>query len=174
MTSIGPQLPSHLQKRDTDSDSDDEAGPQLESSVTAPIGPQTPAQLVAAHTHESSTSREAKDQEDEDEDEDDDSYVPALPPALAASRQSGASYGRSIPAAPKPKRVIGPSMPGHDRQEQSDDDDDYGPMPMPERGGSAGVNEGVREFIEKEERRRKRAEVRGPVRLMSVSIPILT
>lgn len=76
--------------------------------------------------------------------------------------------------AEKQKKVVGPELPGSTQasgssekreslSEESDDDDDdgYGPMPLPSnlREKEGGINEGVREFLEKEERRKKMAEV---------------
>lgn len=132
---IGPAIPSNLNRAD---DGDEEEGPQQSTSSAAVIGPQIPASLAA------------KAAPAEDEDEDEDSWAPSLPPDLA----------------PPPPRVIGPSFPGPSSRSRydHDSDDDYGPMPLPagfqveEDAGS-----GVREFIEREERRKKELEVRTPL-----------
>lgn len=138
MSSIGPALPAHLLPSNDASD-DDEPGPSL--PVAGPSMP-IPAPL----------------EEDADEESDDD-YGPALPPELAAAR------------APAPKRVVGPSLPSqapdprYDRgagygggDGDDDSDDDFGPQPLPP-GVSFDEADGVREFMEREERRRKQIEV---------------
>lgn len=113
--------------------SDNEDGAP-EPSTLESIGPQLP----------SSTS-----QDDHEEGEDEDAWMPALPPDLELA----------------PVRVIGPSIPTSipppsSVQEPDDLDDDYGPMPLP-AGSHAGddAHSGVREFIEREERRKKELEV---------------
>ena len=93
----------------------------------------------------------------EAEDEDEADYAPALPPDLAVSR---ASHHESEGSS---KRIQGPALPSALRRSIpafEDDDDDYGPMPLP-AGMSAQEKDGVTEFLEKEERRRKQVEVRG-------------
>lgn len=160
MASIGPQLPPHLQKRATasDPDSDDtEHEPKGPYSASTSIGPQIPTNLLA------NRARHAQGQVLEDEDdEENDSFGPALPPELMASRGSNTA---SVEPASVSKRTVGPTLPGHDRlndsdDDKDDDDDDYGPMPMPAEATEADrVNEGVREFLEKEEKRRKEIEV---------------
>ena len=85
-----------------------------------------------------------------DEEEEDD-YAPALPPHLAAARSAG------------PAKVIGPALPsamGMSRYEDDDDDDDVGPRPLP-AGYAVEEKDGVQEFLEREERRRKQLEVRS-------------
>lgn len=131
---IGPAIPNHLNRA---SDSDEEGPQPSTSSSPAVLGPQLPPSLAA------------KVAPDEDED-DEDSWAPSLPPDLA----------------PPPPRVIGPSFPGPSSRlgYNDDSDDDYGPMPLPagvraeEEAGS-----GVREFIEREERRKKDLEVCTPL-----------
>jgi hypothetical protein len=87
------------------------------------------------------------DEEDDSEDE----YAPALPPDMIASSSK--------------KPVVGPTMPPaypptYDRRVQyhaDDSDDDVGPRPLP-----AGVRfeerDAVKEFMEKEEKRRREVE----------------
>lgn len=136
---IGPELPAHiLQNRSTTPDDEhEEAGPP-----SATIGPVIPTELQ---------SRDRTSQTNNEE-EDEDGYVPELPPDLAAAR---GNQGLSE------KRVQGPSFPGAPPRPHYDDesDEDVGPMPLP-----AGVvleeKDGVAEFLEKEERRRKQIEVR--------------
>jgi hypothetical protein len=119
------------------------------------MGPQIPVRL-AAHSNQSTTPPPPEAHNDED---DEDAYVPDLPPELVASRAS----------EPKPvKRVLGPTLPGqsHDRYGADDDDsgDEYGPGPLPlpagmRQGVDDGISEGVREFMEREEWRKKEIEV---------------
>jgi hypothetical protein len=139
---IGPEIPTQfLTNRSTTPNDDEaeEAGPSLPPS----IGPEIPA-AVQKRTPSA----------DKQEDEDEDDYVPQLPPDLAAARNA--------PSGSSAKRVQGPSFPtGPPRPTygSDDEDDDVGPMPLP-----AGVvleeKDGVTEFLEKEERRRKQIEVR--------------
>lgn len=93
--------------------------------------------------------------------DEDDAFGPALPPELMASRNKVVPEEKRSES--KAKRVLGPSMPGHERQsddEEEESDDDYGPMPIPaDARGTDTVSEGVREFLEKEEKRRKEVEV---------------
>lgn len=152
MSSIGPELPPHLQshsKTGNSSDDDDEGpGPSIS------VGPQTPAHLLAGPTK---PPPENKDPEGEESDDDD--YGPALPPELLAARSGQ-------PA----KKVVGPSFPpppsqgqGHDYGAQDDsDDDDFGPQPLPS-GATVEEKDGVREFMEREERRRQQIEVSNSI-----------
>ncbi|KAH8111464.1 hypothetical protein DFH11DRAFT_1463507, partial [Phellopilus nigrolimitatus] len=166
MASIGPQLPAHLLKQqhrtgsNGSGSSDDEEGPQPEASTSVSAGPQVPAHLLC----EKPTVPIVNDDEDDD---DDDSYGPALPPDLLPSRPKASSSASTPgPSAPSPpsqsRRVLGPSLPGHDKQTYGDDEDDedgYGPMPLPAYARNTDtVSEGVREFLEKEEKRQKEIE----------------
>ncbi|KAJ7623801.1 hypothetical protein FB45DRAFT_1061659 [Roridomyces roridus] len=137
MSAIGPTIPQHLLNAAAssstnihDDDDEDVAGPQLPPSVSAP--PQANA----------------------DEDSDDD-YAPELPPDFVASSSSSVK-----------KPVAGPTMPPtysatYDPrvryQDPDDSDDDVGPRPLP-----AGVNfeerDAVKEFMAKEEKRRREVE----------------
>ncbi|KAK0239975.1 hypothetical protein EDD85DRAFT_949830 [Armillaria nabsnona] len=92
-------------------------------------GPQIPPELVK--------------QDDDDDDDDEDDYAPALPPELLAARQAGPE-----------KRVQGPALPTYD----DDSDDDVGPKPLPAGRTSANETDGVKQFMEQEEKRRKRIE----------------
>ncbi|KII86248.1 hypothetical protein PLICRDRAFT_164662 [Plicaturopsis crispa FD-325 SS-3] len=137
MSSIGPELPPHLLARpkSTEADKDDSPPPP----ATVNVGPQIPPELL----------QRPQPTVTEDEDEDEDDYVPQLPPDLIASR-----------AGPSKRPVIGPSFPSaqdHDRRQDDDSDDDVGPMPLP-AGYSYQQGDAVREFMEKEERRRKQVE----------------
>ncbi len=133
---IGPDIP--VQFLSTAGDDINEAGPSIPSS----IGPAIPPEVLA------------RSQQYNDEDEDEEDYAPALPPDLVIAR--GGPAGSS-------KQIQGPALPpslARQRYEGSDDDedDDYGPMPLP-AGVAFEESDGVREFLEKEERRRKQVEV---------------
>ncbi|OCH94179.1 hypothetical protein OBBRIDRAFT_789527 [Obba rivulosa] len=137
---IGPHIPIQLLARSTT--------PPTPSDTH--IGPQIPAQPVR--------STAAPPQAEEEEEEEDD-YVPALPPDLLAARQGG-QPAASASASFQAKKVIGPTLPphlAHLRQEEEEDDDDVGPQPLPV-GYELEEKNGVQEFLEKEERRRKQIE----------------
>ncbi|GAA5969456.1 hypothetical protein JCM11641_008121 [Rhodosporidiobolus odoratus] len=151
---IGPQLPPHLADVAKPTDDTHERPEPSTSTTTAPRPPAT------------------------DEDSDDD-YGPALPPDLVGTRDtppvtgpqlpppvpgpSKASIGPQLPphlagstSSSSPARsTAGPSLPpGYSRGysgQESDDDDDFGPMPLPE-GVTVEENEGARMFREREER----------------------
>lgn len=145
MSTIGPELPPHLLNRtrsSADRNDEEESNPNV-------VGPQIPSDLL---------------KQDEEEDEDD--YVPELPPDMVAGRSAGPSTN----ATSTSKRVVGPSMPSYpptydprhhaSYSDDDDDDDDFGPKPLP-----AGVRhvefDPVKQFMEKEEKRRKEIEVRN-------------
>lgn len=164
MASIGPQIPAHLLKQqkineDDPSDTAEEDGPKIEASAS--IGPQ-----ISAHVANPAAPSSAVGDDDDEED-----YGPALPPNLLVKRsgnssstaKDGSSARSPSPSGPS-RRILGPSLPGRDQHSYNDDDDtdddDYGPRPLPEGTQKTdGVSEGVREFLEKEERRRKEIEV---------------
>ncbi|PSR82983.1 hypothetical protein PHLCEN_2v5953 [Hermanssonia centrifuga] len=132
---IGPDIP--VQFLSTAGDDINEAGPSIPSS----IGPAIPPEVLA------------RSQQYNGEDEDEEDYAPALPPDLVIAR--GGPAGSS-------KQIQGPALPpssARQRYGESDDDedDDYGPMPLP-AGVAFEESDGVREFLEKEERRRKQVE----------------
>ncbi|WVQ81589.1 hypothetical protein IAT38_003713 [Cryptococcus sp. DSM 104549] len=159
---IGPSLPPHLAHLVARSSSpEDEPGP-------TPPGPSLPAPAPAAAPV------------DDDEEED---YVPALPPHLLAARQAKGAIGPSAPgpvagpslpsAGPVGPRPLGPSLPGAGPSrppgpapgpgpaypDEDSDDEVIGPMPVPSLSGEAeDGSDAVREFMEREERRRKEAE----------------
>ncbi|OSX68026.1 hypothetical protein POSPLADRAFT_1043184 [Postia placenta MAD-698-R-SB12] len=106
------------------------------------IGPRIPLPSPALPSHH-----------DDDDDDDDDDYVPALPPDMLAARTAAAPK-------PPPKKVIGPALPpsmAARAYQYDDDDDDYGPPPPPS-GTVVQEKDGVQEFLEKEEKRRKQIE----------------
>lgn len=130
---IGPSVPAHLLKHH---ENDDDQGPQPSTSTSISVavaGPQLPPYTTPSTA----------------EDDDDGSWMPELPPDLA----------------PPPPRMIGPSIPSRplpaSAGTEDDSDDDYGPMPLP-AGAQANddAGSGIREFIEREERREKELQVR--------------
>lgn len=131
-TMIGPFIPAHLLKTDDGSEGDEEeAGPKLPAPEpkTAPIAPQIGPSIPGAA----------------EEDDDEDSWAPELPPDL--------------PVASSSRRVIGPSFPTRGPYDEDDDDDDFGPMPLPAGSSRDDEHDAVKEFIEREERRKKELEV---------------
>ena len=127
------------------------------SVVSMPIGPSLPPR-APVNTEPQTPSycylKEVANEEDEDE-----PYAPALPPDMLPS-------ARSAPAS-TPKPIKGPifssvpSLPPHNTYDDGVDDDDYGPMPLPESAlvSHDGGGDGVRQFLELEERRNKSLEV---------------
>ena len=105
---------------------------------------------------------------------DEDDYTPALPPELAAARKATGPSSESIPgpstrrppSPPPPRRVIGPVFPSarptHDviPDSDSDSDADVGPRPLPADVLATTREDisGVKEFLEREARRRKNVE----------------
>jgi hypothetical protein len=157
MPTIGPEIPPHFLNRSEESTQSSRDKPSV-------VGPKTPPHLVAGSSKPpSQPSQQVHDEVSKEESESDDDYGPALPPELLASRS------RSRPSA----EVVGPSLPqsynkdqnfdqrryGDDADEE-DSDDEVGPVPLPE-GISFEEEDGVREFMEREERRRKQIEVRN-------------
>lgn len=105
------------------------------------IGPSIPAHLLASKTTEKQADPYPLP---DDDDDDDDSWAPSLPPDLVKSR------------------TVGPSLPTAQEREEADeaeDDDGYGPMPLPAGYVLDDSWDGVKEFMEREERRRKDLEV---------------
>ena len=141
-SSIGPEIPSNLLRGDrstTPGEGPTQSGPS--------IGPAIPTEVL---------TRSTAPIQPEDEEEEEDDYAPALPPELLAAR-AGSSKAPA-PAAPA-RRPVGPTFPSIYRGGYDDDsDDDVGPMPLPE-GVVVEEKDGVQEFLEKEERRRKQVEV---------------
>lgn len=139
MSTIGPAIPAHLLNRhgtneeglDTDSDS--------------PVGPQIPVELL----------NQANDDAEEE------GYVPALPPDMVATRSAGSSStSRATTNTHGASGLVqGQSSYIHRYQSDDDDDDDVGPQPLPP-GTRHAETDAVREFVEKEEKRRRELEVR--------------
>jgi hypothetical protein len=143
MSFIGPDLPSHL-TNPKDSENDDEPSEK---------GPQIPAHLVQQSTLNIYD-------EDDDDDDDDEGPKPA----------SGPSTG---------KRQLGPTLPSYaptydpsTYHNSEDDDDDFGPKPLP-AGMQHEQADAVKEFIEREEKRRKLAEVCGKHFFTNLSLSCL-
>lgn len=105
------------------------------------IGPTLPPHL---RRDKAEQGDRAKDNDsDGDEDEDEDGYGPALPPALAARRAQ---------PAPAPEPTV----------EDESSDDEIGPRP-PSSTSRQAPDDGIREFLERERRRKELAEVRKSV-----------
>lgn len=159
MASIGPQLPAHLLRKQSEAFKSTTPSPfsadeDNEDAGPAPIGPHIPANI---HNRRSQSAQDNTNQDhdlgDNDDDDDDDAYVPALPPNLLTSRTSTVE-----PISRAEKRVLGPSLPSRDNyDEDENDEEDYGPKPSFSSVGQE--DDGVREFMEKEEKRRKELEV---------------
>ncbi|KAI1789173.1 hypothetical protein LXA43DRAFT_1155416 [Ganoderma leucocontextum] len=142
---IGPDIPAHILPQASSADQDDTSdneGPQPASS----IGPQIPSSIgPQIPPSRSQAPRTSTGHGEEVEEEEEDDYAPALPPELAAARA---------------KKVLGPSFPpsaSRPTYEYDDDDDDVGPRPLPQ-GVVLEEKDGVQEFLEREERRRKHLE----------------
>lgn len=163
-------------------------GPQIPQLATGPRAPSPGATRVDVEgSGEQEDDKDGGEEDDKEEgEEEEDDYVPALPPHLLAARKGGSSSTSSS----SKKGVIGPSLPpslqsetarekfasvvgpGRDEHEGDDDDDNFGPRPdrfAALRREEGGLSEGALELLEREERRRKKAEdVRiGSVRLSS-------
>lgn len=142
MSTIGPELPPHFLNQASNSD---DKNNEQDSNFNI-VGPQIPSDLL-------------KQEEEEDEDD----YVPELPPDMVAGRSAGPSTSTS-------KRVVGPSIPSYpptydprhhaSYSDGDDDDDDFGPKPLPAGVRHAEIDP-VKQFMEKEEKRRKEIEVRN-------------
>lgn len=129
MPSIGPEIPAHLLRNTTPGDE--------QQGQPSSIGPKIPHALTTAP----------------DDDDDDDDYTPPLPPDLVASSSSDKAH----PTRP----ILGPSFPpatGSSVTFDDSDDDEVGPKPLP-AGIKYREQDAVAQFIEKEETRRKNAEV---------------
>jgi hypothetical protein len=149
MSPIGPAIPEHLLNQTSvqHDDQQDDESPQA-------IGPQIPAGLV----------EQTRPETDEEEDEDD--YAPALPPDMIPARSSAPIVSNLAESSSSTnKRVAGPALPSYPpiydpnvHSFDDDDDDDIGPKPLP-AGVKHAEKDAVTEFIEREERRKKLAEV---------------
>ena len=147
----GPQIPAHLLQQSTlsiyDEDDDDNDGPQPATT----IGPSIPAEYL-------------KTQESLVDDSDDDG--PDLPPHLGkGSCKEEGREGLPTSGPSTGMRQVGPTFPSYaptydptTYHNSEDDDDDFGPKPLP-AGMQHQQTDAVKEFIEREEKRRKLAEV---------------
>ncbi len=142
-TMIGPDIPAHL--LGNTAPSEDEEEPEAGPSQPASIGPAIPPDLLAKKPAPTPV---------EEEDDDEDDYMPALPPDLGREQ--------SNPANQPLKKVLGPSFPpvigSRGGYYNDEDDEDVGPQPLPSWYVPE-EKDGVTEFLEKEERRRKQVEV---------------
>jgi len=158
MSSIGPQIPPHLlgQFQRTDNDSDD-SGPQIN---TVSIGPEIPSHSQPELDVDDSGPRPV--------------IGPAFPKASKGSKENrksaepstsrlSSASGPSLPSTSghtvvKPQ--IGPPFSIHPSSydlDEDDDDEDFGPKPL--AAGHYERPDPVKEFMEKEEKRRKAVEV---------------
>jgi len=141
--SVGPALPPHLQRSKRHA-VDEDRGPPLGSS----IGPDIPPHL-----------RHSVPSEDDDERPSvGPSIGPTLPPHLRRPTSNGDNDEPSSDISPS---SIPPNQAQQLDAEDDDSDDDFGPQPLPAHlHTSYSANDGVREFLEKEERRKRNIEVR--------------
>lgn len=179
MAGIGPEIPAHLQNtRSRTPEKEQEEGPSPSSSVgpdvpkhllqgnrsttpfeepddsasTAPsIGPVVPPEVLARPIVVAPASEPVGEEEEEDD------YTPMLPPELLAAR-AVPSKAPSASTSASSRRPVGPSFPSKYSGYDEDSDDEVGPMPLP-MGVVLQEKDGVQEFLEKEERRRKQIEV---------------
>ncbi|TFK24371.1 hypothetical protein FA15DRAFT_669599 [Coprinopsis marcescibilis] len=172
MANIGPQLPPHLQHLQGSNvgDSDEEdvgpvppsVGPQIppgydvqrrksdnEGEATGPTaGPTIPAHLLKKRN----TSEDKRGNKK--------SMGPVAGPSRPSPERQPATGSSN-------KRVLGPTLPSYGptydprtfsrAQDEDDSDDDVGPKPLP-AGMKHEESDAVKEFIEKEERRKKHLE----------------
>ncbi|ETW87722.1 hypothetical protein HETIRDRAFT_469948 [Heterobasidion irregulare TC 32-1] len=120
----------------------------------ASIGPYVPPSLSnspAAPSTAPSVGLLQRYEEEEEEEEDD--YAPALPPDLAAARINGGGPATVGPS----RRIFGPSMGPQRQEEEESEDEEVGPAPLPS-SATLDPQDGIREFREKEEQRRKHIE----------------
>ncbi|KAH7330629.1 hypothetical protein B0J17DRAFT_696689 [Rhizoctonia solani] len=146
---IGPSIPAHLLKGSQNNEDDEETGPMPAagpSSSPRSTTPPVPVASVAGPAIPEHLLKRSEPTTQQDEDDDDDAFMPALPPDVGG------------PSKPAP-RQLGPTFPSGPPPEDSESDDDYGPMPLPE--GLSSNNEegdGVKEFLERERRRQENIE----------------
>jgi hypothetical protein len=157
MSFISPEVPSHL----INPRNDDEKGPQI------------PAHLLQQST---------LNIYDEDDDDDNDGLKPAAtigpsipaeflktPVTLIVDKDGGPHLPphlrKAEPGPSTEKRQVGPTFPSYaptydptTYYHNAEDDDDFGPKPLP-AGMQHQQTDAVKEFIEREEKRRKLAEV---------------
>ncbi|KAF9042216.1 hypothetical protein BJ165DRAFT_1486240 [Panaeolus papilionaceus] len=165
---------------------DDDDGPQLPPASAKPsasIGPSIPAHLL----NQNISRNEDKDEESDDDDigpslpSSSRNIGPSMPPSSSSrstSRNIGLSKPPAGPSMPPPsvplssssgpqKRTIGPALPSYaptydpkahaSLLDDDDSDDDIGPKPLP-AGMQHQQSDAVKEFMEREEKRRKLAE----------------
>jgi hypothetical protein len=112
-------------------------------------GPQLPPHLA---------NNKIASQEDDATEDGDDAYRPALPPHLVKKKPQQPATGRSPSPVLIPKTATSePSIPPV--QEDPDSDNDFGPPPPTAGPSTMGNGDAVREFKEREQRRKELAEV---------------
>ncbi|KAA1468356.1 hypothetical protein DENSPDRAFT_869636 [Dentipellis sp. KUC8613] len=138
MASIGPSIPAHLLS----------GTPPKSPSPPAQIGPAMPApgpSPSAALRAAPPAPVPVPPRYEEEEEEEEDDYAPMLPPDLAAAR-----------AGPS-RRILGPARGPQREEEEESEEEEVGPAPLP-AGYAAPAHDAVREFMEREEQRRKAVE----------------
>jgi hypothetical protein len=117
------------------------------------IGPALPPHL---RKKSADVGEEERKQNSGNSEEDD--YGPALPPGFAA-RRAGPK-----PVDVTPARTEEPTRQSNNRDDEYDDDDDdiIGPQ-LPSSIVAQDPEDGVREFLEREQRRKELAEVSAPL-----------
>jgi hypothetical protein len=164
MSGIGPELPPHLVNRNKS------AEPSSSPEPEGPAGPALPPHLQKDRSvSTSSTAGPSRSIPPGEQIEETEEVGPSLPPHILAARRAKAggstgpvsqSQGPVLPpsaaAGPSRSRPVGPTFLGN---LSDDDDDDIGPRAyMAHTGDREG--DGVREFLEREERLNKIREVR--------------
>lgn len=162
MSSIGPQIPAHLRAQfepeREDEENDDGGGPQPPKSSV--LGPQI-------HLDSKTTGTGESEVRVYDDSEDDTRPRPSLETLglrvveVETERGSRPFVGASKQGKANLPRVLGPSLPGRRvtvvQDSDGDEDDDIGPKPFV--GLQHSQPDAIKDFMEKEEKRRKAAEV---------------
>ncbi|KAF8211838.1 hypothetical protein K438DRAFT_1957642 [Mycena galopus ATCC 62051] len=130
------------------------------STIIMPIGPSIPTHLLGRQSPSGAAEEESlqvagpqlppKAPQDEGDDSDDD-YAPALPPDMVASSSKKPVVGPTMPPA------YPPTYSRHIQYHADDSDDDVGPRPLP-AGVGFEERDAVKEFMDKEEKRRREVE----------------
>lgn len=146
-TMIGPALPPHLSAQ-----SKSEGEQEQDVSIGPNIGPQIPVHLLA---HKSTTPPL-----EEADDDEEDGPVPLPEPRKQAQTSGPSSSSSSRPRVAR--RPIGPALPqtyqGYALNDEDEDEDEVGPRPPSYYGVQHDVDDGVKRFMEVEEKRRKQIE----------------
>ncbi|GAA5963401.1 hypothetical protein JCM3765_003056 [Sporobolomyces pararoseus] len=141
------------------------------------IGPEIPAHLLRGGggdpiSGSSVISEENKQGKEEEEGDSDSDYTPDLPPELLKARNqpssSSASTSKVIAGPQLPPHLIGsrPPLAQDSKSDSEEEEEDFGPGPLPPPASSSiptnsyhDMNEGTRDFLEREERQRERERI---------------